>query len=104
MLSSRKFIIKKVATTACFIREESSGGWQISKIELLKCLRSETWACGRQTMHAFLRLFIRCFFDDYMSKLFPTFYLANFVCFYPSKYKAFPPNVNYIFLILPYTK
>ena len=44
------------------------------------------------------------FFDDYMSKLFPIFYLANFVCFYPSKYKAFPPNINYIFLILPYTK
>ncbi len=83
------FYLKKVATTACFIREESSGGWQISKSELLKCLRSETWAC---------------FFDDYMSKLFPIFYLANFVCFYPSKYKAFPPNINYIFLILPYTK
>ena len=52
----------------------------------------------------FLKLFVRFFFDDYMSKLFPIFYLANFVCFYPSKYKAFPPNINYIFFILPYTK
>ena len=34
------------------------------------------------------------FFDDYMSKLFPIFYLANFVCFYPSRYKAFPPNIK----------
>ncbi len=76
------------------------------KNELLKCLRSVTWACGRQTIHAFLpflRLFIiGVFFDDYMSKLFQIFcLLANFVCFYPSKYKAFPPNTNYTFLILP---
>ncbi len=43
-------------------------------------------------------------FYDYMSKLFPILYLANFACFYLSKYKAFPPNINYIVLILPYTK
>jgi hypothetical protein len=35
---------QKVAITACFILEESSGGWQISKSGLLKCLRLETWA------------------------------------------------------------
>ena len=66
----------------------------------------------KQCMHSFhslyclllLLLLFSVFFDDYMSKLFPIFYLANFVCFYPSKYKAFPPNINYIFLILPYTK
>ncbi len=57
----------------------------------------------KQCMHSFDCL-LSVFFDDYMSKLFPIFYLANFVCFYPSKYKAFPPNINYIFLILPYTK
>ncbi len=37
------------------------------KFRKVSCLmlRSETWACGRQTMHAFLpflRLFIKCFF------------------------------------------
>ncbi len=60
----------------------------------------------KQCMHSFhsLDCLLSVFFDDYMSKLFPIFYLANFVCFYPSKYKAFPPNINYIFLILPYTK
>ena len=60
----------------------------------------------KQCMHSFhfLDCLLSVFFDDYMSKLFPIFYLANFVCFYPSKYKAFPPNINYIFLILLYTK
>ncbi len=60
----------------------------------------------KQCMHSFhfLDCLLSVFFDDYMSKLFPIFYLANFVCFYLSKYKAFPPNINYIFLILPYTK
>ncbi len=60
----------------------------------------------KQCMHSFhsLDCLLSVFFDDYMSKLFPIFYLANFVCFYPSKFKAFPPNINYIFLILPYTK
>ena len=60
----------------------------------------------KQCMHSFpsLDCLLSVFFDDYMSKLFPIFYLANFVCFYPSKYNAFPPNINYIFLILPYTK
>ena len=54
----------------------------------------------KQCMHSFhsLDCLLSVFFDDYMSKLFPIFYLANFVCFYPSKYKAFPPNINYIFL------
>ncbi len=58
----------------------------------------------KQCMHSFhtLDCLLSVFFDDYMSKLFPIFYLPNFVCFYPSKYKAFPPNINYIFLILPY--
>ncbi len=52
----------------------------------------------KQCMHSFhsLDCLLSVFFDDYMSKLFPIFYLANFVCFYPSKYKAFPPNINYI--------
>ena len=60
----------------------------------------------KQCMHSFhsLDCLLSVFSGDYMSKLFPIFYLANFVCFYPSKYKAFPPNINYIFLILPYTK
>ena len=36
-------------------------------------------------MHSFhsFDCLLSIFFDDYMSKLFPTFYLANFVCFYP---------------------
>ena len=52
----------------------------------------------KQCMHSFhsLDCLLSVFFDDYMSKLFPIFCLANFVCFYPSKYKAFPPNINYI--------
>ena len=60
----------------------------------------------RQCMHSFhsLDCLLRVFFYDYRSKLFPIFYLANFVYFYASKYKAFPPNINYIFFILPYTK
>ncbi len=60
----------------------------------------------KQCMHSFhsLGCLLSVFSGDYMSKLFPIFYLANFVCFYPSKYKAFPPNINYIFLILPYMK
>ena len=60
----------------------------------------------KQCMHSFhsLDCLLSVFSGDYMSKLFPIFYLANFVCFYPSRYKAFPPNINYIFLILPYTK
>ena len=60
----------------------------------------------KQCMHSFhsLDCLLSVFFDDYMSKLFPIFYLPNFVCFYPSKYRAFPPNINDIFLILPYTK
>ncbi len=60
----------------------------------------------KQFMHPFhsLDCLLGISFYDYMSKLFPIFYLANFVCFYPSKYKAFPPNKSYIFLILPYTK
>jgi hypothetical protein len=37
-------------------------------------------------------------------KLFLIFYLANVVCFYLSKYKAFLQNIHYIFLFLPYTK
>ncbi len=45
----------------------------------------------KQCMHSFhsLDCLLSVFFDDYMSKLFPIFYLANFVCFYPSKYKVF---------------
>ncbi len=77
------------------------------KFRKMSCLNVYGQKRGRvsvQTMHAFLRSFVKFFFHDYMSKLFPIFYLANFVCFYPSKYKAFPPNINYIFLILPYTK
>ena len=60
----------------------------------------------KQCMHSFhsLDCLLSVFSGDYMSKLFPIFYLANFVCFYPSRYKAFPPNINYIFFILPYTK
>ena len=56
----------------------------------------------KQCMHSFhsLDCLLSVFFDDYMSKLFPIFYLANFVCFYPSKYKAFPPNINYIFVYM----
>ncbi len=56
----------------------------------------------KQCMHSFhsLDCLLSVFFDDYMSKLFPIFYLANFVCFYPSKYKAFPPNINYIIQVL----
>ena len=46
--------------------------------------------------------FTRCFFLCLHVET--IFYLANFACFYPSKYKAFPPDRNYIFLILPYTK
>ena len=48
----------------------------------------------KQCMHSFhsLDCLLSVFSGDYMSKLFPIFYLANFVCFYPSKYKAFPPN------------
>ncbi len=40
----------------------------------------------KQCMHSFQSLdcLLSVFFDDYMSKLFPIFYLANFVCFYPS--------------------
>jgi hypothetical protein len=65
MLKSARYYIDRaeivvlpqmVATTACSIQEESSGGWQISKNGLLKCLRSETWASGSQTIHAFLQL------------------------------------------------
>ncbi len=38
----------------------------------------------KQCMHSFhsLDCLLSVFFDDYMSKLFPIFYLANFVCFY----------------------
>ena len=61
------------------------------------------WASNNACMRS-LDCLLSVFFDDYMSKLFPIFYLANFVCFYPSKYKAFLPNINYIVLILPYTK
>ncbi len=44
----------------------------------------------KQCMHSFhsLDCLLRVFFDDYMSKLFPIFYLANSVCFYPSKYRS----------------
>ncbi len=43
----------------------------------------------KQCMHSFhsLDCLLSVFFDDYMSKLFPIFYLANFVCFYPSNIK-----------------
>ncbi len=61
----------------------------------------------KQCMHSFhsLDCLLGVSFYDYMSKLFLISYLASFVCFYPSsKYKALPPNINYTFLILPYTK
>ncbi len=86
------FYLKKVATTACFIREESSGGWQISKSELLKCLRSETWACGRQTMHAFLtflRLFIKCFFRWLHVETISDFLFSKFCLFLSFKIQSF---------------
>ncbi len=82
----------------------------VDKFRKVSCLNVYGRKRGRvgvkQCMHSFhsLDCLLSVFFDDYMSKLFPIFYLANFVCFYPSKYKAFPPNINYIFLILPYTK
>ncbi len=76
------------------------------KFRKMSCLNVYGRKRGRvgvkQCMHSFhsLDCLLSVFFDDYMSKLFPIFYLANFVCFYPSKYKAFPPNINYIFFIL----
>ena len=58
----------------------------------------------KQCMHSFhsLDCLLSVFSGDYMSKLFPIFYLANFVCFYPSKYKAFPPNIflHYIYIYI----
>ncbi len=59
----------------------------------------------KQCMHSFhsLECLLGVFFDDYMSKLFPIFYLANFVCFYPSKYKAFPPSKPQCVVIDPCT-
>ena len=80
------------------------------KFRKMCCLNAYGRKRGRmgvkQCMHSShsLDCLLGVFFDDYMSKLFPIFYLANFVCFHPSKYKAFLPNINYIFLILPYTK
>ncbi len=43
----------------------------------------------KQCMHSFhsLDCLLSVFFDDYMSKLFPIFYLANFVCFDPPVYE-----------------
>ena len=75
------------------------------KFPKMSCLNVYSQKRGRrgvkQCMHSFhsldCLLGVCVFFDDYMSKLFPIFYLANFACFYPSKYKAFPPNINYIF-------
>ncbi len=56
------------------------------------------WSTIEHSANSFhsLHCLLSIFFDDCMSKLFPIFYLANFVCFYPSKYRAFPPNINYI--------
>ncbi len=72
------------------------------KFRKVSCLNVYGGKRGRvgvkQCMHS-LDCLLSVFFYDYMLKLFPIFYLANFVCFYPSKYKAFPPNINYIFSI-----
>ncbi len=56
------------------------------------------WASNNASLDCLLSVFS----GDYMSKLFPIFYLANFVCFYPSKYKAFPPNIflHYIYIYI----
>ncbi len=74
------------------------------KFRKVSCLN----VCGRKTgrvgvkqcMHSFhsLDCLLSVFFDDYMSKLFPILVFSK-LCFvfYPSKYKAFPPNIKYIF-------
>ena len=64
------------------------------KFRKMGCLNVYGWKCGLHSFHS-LDCLLGVFFDDYMWKLFPIFYLANFVCFRPSKYKAFPPNINY---------
>jgi hypothetical protein len=85
---------QKVATTLCFIQEESSGDWQISESGLLKCLWSETWASNNTCIPSFL-----C----YHCLLEISFYHYMFL-FFPLQNTVFPLNTNYIFFILPYKK
>ncbi len=65
------------------------------KFRKMSCLNVYGRKRGRvgvkQCMHSFhsLDCLLSVFFDDYMLKLYPIFYLANFVCFYPSKFKTF---------------
>ena len=51
------------------------------------------WALNNAGIPSIFYIVYWVFYYDYMSKLFSIFYLAHFTCFYPSKHKAFPPNV-----------
>ena len=65
------------------------------KFRKMSCLNVYGRKRGRvgvkQCMHSFhsLDCLLSVFFDDYMSKLFPIFYLANFVCFLSFKIQSF---------------
>ncbi len=83
---------QKVANYSLFSSERNH---QVAdKFRKVSCLnvygRKRERVGVKQCMHSFHSLdgLLSVFFDDYMSKLFPIFYLANFVYFYPSKYRA----------------
>ncbi len=90
------FYLKKVTSKRLPLQPVSSERNHQVADKFRKMSRSNVYgrkgerACGhvgvKQCMHSFhsLDCLSGVSFYDYMSKLFPIFYLANFVCFYPS--------------------